>query len=258
MPGATLAPLLVNPEQSGLFCDFDGTLSEIVDEPSDARPLAGAPDALADLARTFGCVAVLSGRPVAFLHSFFDDSVLLAGLYGLETEYHGERKDHPLGGAWREVVDDVAATSEARGPGGMRVESKGLSITLHYRGRPRLEPKVRAWAEQQAARSGLVLRPARMSYELHPPIPADKGTAVTDLANDLGAVCFIGDDVGDLPAFDALDRLAERGVVAVKIAVHSNEESDELIERADACVEGPAGVLELLDELRGKNHSKAG
>ena len=84
-------------------------------------------------------------------------------------------------------------------PAGMHVESKGLSITLHYRGRPRLEPRVRAFAEAQAARSGLECRPARMSYELHPPIPADKGSALAELSEGLAAVAFIGDDVGDLP-----------------------------------------------------------
>ena len=79
----------------------------------------------------------------------------------------------------------MATQSRARGPEGMRVEAKGLSLTLHYRGRPEREADVRRWAEQQAARSGLELRPARLSYELHPPIDVDKGTSLLELADDL-------------------------------------------------------------------------
>ncbi len=235
---------------AGIFVDFDGTLSEIVKDPSEAMPRAGAAELLDELATAYKKVAVLSGRPVDFLVPFFSELVELSGIYGLEVVEHGNRVDHPMGGAWREVIDDVAAVSRARGPAGMRVESKGLSITLHYRGRPRLEPKVRAWAEQWATRSGLLCRPARMSFELHPPIPADKGTALLDLADALEAVCYVGDDVGDLPAFDALDKLAADGVRTLKVAVHSDEESPEILQRADATVNGPAGVVKLLESLR--------
>jgi trehalose 6-phosphate phosphatase len=237
------------PTQAGLFTDFDGTVSDIVKEPSDATPVAGATDLLTELAASYGKVAVVSGRPVEFLVPFFGPGVVLCGLYGLEVIDHGTRTDHPMGGTWREVVDDVASVSRARGPAGMLVESKGLSLTLHYRGRPRLEPKVRAWAEQWASRSGLLCRPARMSYELHPPIPADKGTAILEQAKDLAAVCFIGDDEGDGPAFDALDKLKVEGVHTWRVAVHSDEESSDLVDRSDLAVDGPSGVVELLRAL---------
>jgi trehalose 6-phosphate phosphatase len=246
--------LLHAPESAGIFTDFDGTLSEIVAVPGDARPVPGAIEALTTLAGIFGLVGVLSGRPVDFLQSMFPPSVVLAGLYGLERLQNGERVDHPLGGSWREVIDDVASVSRARGPAGMNVESKGLSITLHYRGRPRLEPRVRAFAESQAMRSGLECRPARMSYELHPPIPADKGSALAELSEGLSAVAFIGDDVGDLRAFDALDWLSTTGVHTVRVAVHSAEESDELISRADVVVEDPLGVRDLVQYLAEHAH----
>jgi trehalose 6-phosphate phosphatase len=99
-------------------------------------------------------------------------------------------------------------------------------------------------------RSGLVARPAKMSVELHPPIDADKGTALHEHADGLTAVCFIGDDVADLPAFDELDRLAETGVYVVRVAVEGVETPDELCERADVRVGGPHEVLELLASLR--------
>lgn len=247
---AALEPLLRFPEKTGIFTDFDGTLAPIVDDPDAARPIDGAVEALAALTPVFARVGVLSGRPLTFLQPFFPPTVLLAGLYGLETSLGGVRSDHPLGGVWREVVDDVASVSVARGPVGMRVESKGLSLTFHYREHPEVATEVELWAHQQAARSGLQCRTARMSFELHPPIPADKGTAIADLATDLDAVCFIGDDVADLRAFDALDALAQRGAYALRVAVRSDEESPELVRRADLSVDGPPGVLELVEYLR--------
>jgi len=244
-----LGPLLAEPDRAGIFVDYDGTLSEIVDDPAAARPLEGAAAALDALAARYGRVAVLSGRPVDFLAPWFGPAVMLSGLYGLETIVHGRRLDHPLGGVWREVVDDVALQSASRGPDGMRVESKGLSLTLHYRGRQEREAAVRAWAEQQAARSGLELRAARASFELHPPIDVDKGTSLLELADDLGAVCFMGDDVGDLPAFDALDALDANGVATVRVGVRSAEVAGELLERSDLVVDGPTGVVGLLQDV---------
>jgi trehalose 6-phosphate phosphatase len=122
-------------------------------------------------------------------------------------------------------------------------------LTLHYRGRPDLQRDVLIWAEHQAARSGLLVRPAKMSVELHPPIAADKGTTLETLAAGLTSVAYLGDDVGDLPAFDGLDRLAAAGLTTIKVAVRGAEQSDELVGRADLVVDGPEGALALLHAL---------
>ena len=162
----------------------------------------------------------------------------------------GQRTDHPQAGAWREVIADVASTSASRGPEGMRVEPKGVSLTLHYREHPELASEVRAWAESQAGRSGLVVRSARMSVELHPPIEADKGTAIRELADGLSPVLYAGDDVGDLPAFAALDELAGAGTTTIKIAVRNEVPADELVAAADVTADSPAEVVALLASLR--------
>lgn len=244
-----LAPFAERPALAAVVLDFDGTLSPIVDVAAEARPVDGAVELLDRLAGRLGLVAVMSGRPVDFLRPLLPPSVVLSGLYGLEVVRDGVRSDLPGAGAWREVVADVARISVDRGPQGMVVEPKGLSLTLHYRTRPDVAPAVVAWAETQAARSGLVARPAKMSVELHPPIAADKGTALEALTAGLAAVCYAGDDQGDLPAFDALDRLAAAGVHTLRVAVVSPEAPPELVERADLLVDDPDGVVDLLRRL---------
>ena len=88
-----------------------------------------------------------------------------------------------------------------------------------------------------------------MSLELHPPVTVDKGTVVEERSDGLRSVAYIGDDVGDLPAFAALDRLAERGIAVVKVAVRTPDASDPLLAQAHHLVDGPEGALDLLRSL---------
>lgn len=244
-----LTPFRADPAGVAVVLDYDGTLSPIVTDAAAALPQEGVPDLLTRLRDRLGLVAVVSGRPIDFLAPLLPPGLVLAGLYGLELAVDDQRLDHPQSGNWREVIDDVASRAEIRGPVGVAVERKGLSLTLHYRTVPEQEAATAAYAADEAHRSGLVARPARMSWELHPPIEVDKGTAVLDLADDFAAVAFAGDDVGDLPGFDALDELAERGVATLRIAVDSPEAPPELLERADIVVDGPQGLVTLLESL---------
>jgi trehalose 6-phosphate phosphatase len=244
-----LGPLRAAAEASVLVFDFDGTLSPIVDDPAAAAPSDGVDDLLVQLARRYGAVVVVSGRPLDFLVGVLPAEVDLIGLYGLEGREHGRRWEHPNGGVWREVIEDVVTAAQGCGPAGMRVESKGLSVTFHYRGQPELGPTVLEYATAKAERAGLDVRPARMSVELHPPIDTDKGAVVTRIAEDAKAILYVGDDLGDLSAFDALDRLRRDGVHAVKVAVASDEAPAQLLEQADAVVDGPERVRDLLADL---------
>lgn len=248
---AALAPFRARPADAAVVVDFDGTLSPIVDDPAAARAADGAADALVALTARLGLVAVISGRPTDFLRTVLPAGVTLSGLYGLEVVRDGVRTDHPDAGTWRATVADAARRAAENGPAGMDVEPKGLSLTLHYRRHPEAADAVAAWARQEAARSGLEVRAAKMSVELHPPIAADKGTALEALAGGFGAVCFVGDDRGDLPAYDALDRMAARGVHALRVAAASDEAPAELLARADLVLDGPPAVVTFLQRLAG-------
>jgi trehalose 6-phosphate phosphatase len=240
-------PFRAAPATAAILTDFDGTLSPIVDDPAAAAPLPGAVDVLHRLAARYGVVGVVSGRPVSYLARHLGEELWLSGLYGLETLDHGRRVEATEAATWRPAVDEAVARAQVLfGPA---VEPKGLSLTVHFRTRPELGAEVRAWADEEAGRSGLVVRSAKASLELHPPVAADKGTVVEAAAAGMTAVCFLGDDVGDLPAFGALDRLAASGVRTVKVAVSTPEAPAELLSGADVIVEGPEGALALLEAL---------
>ena len=249
-----LAPFLARPDRAGILCDFDGTLSAIVDDPARARPVPGAADLLGRLARLYRTVAVVSGRPVAFLREHLGGrGLVLFGLYGLERLRGTEVEEADGAGTWRPIVADVTARAEASDGPGVDVEPKGLSVTLHYRNWPGREAGTRAWVDAEARRTGLVVHPGRLCFELRPPIERDKGSVVRELAAGLDAACFLGDDEGDLAAFDALDALEGDGLFALRVGVRSAEAPAALLERADVQVAGPTGVMELLERLSFSN-----
>ena len=242
-----LDQLRTRPDRSAILTDFDGTLSPIVEDWNAAAPLPGARHVLEDLASRYAVVGVISGRPVAYLVEHLGSKLRLAGLYGLESMVDGTRISADGAEAWRTHVQHAVESATKRF--GTLVEHKGLSMTVHFRTRPELAEEVNRWAEREHKHTGLELRTAKASIELHPPVEFDKGTVVEAAVGECECVCFLGDDVGDLPAFDALDRLRSRGVQTIKIGVRTAEAPPILLARADLVVEGPIGALGVLQTL---------
>jgi trehalose 6-phosphate phosphatase len=240
---------------SWLGLDFDGSLSGIVDDPAAARILPAAHDALARLVTHVGGIAVVSGRPAAFLAERVGIAgITYAGIYGLErweTEgSHGRVVPHPSVGEWAPVVADLADDAEVALPG-VLVERKGtVSVTLHWRTAPERGDVAEAWAQAAATRLGLHLLPGRMAAELRPPVPVDKGTTVAALARRATVAAFAGDDAGDLPAFSALRDLDAAGALAAAITIGvRSDESPAEVAGQDVVVDGPEGLAMLLDSL---------
>jgi trehalose 6-phosphate phosphatase len=244
---------LASPGTSGIFVDFDGTLAPIVDTPEQARPLPGADRLLSRLAEHYARVAVISGRPVSFLSEQLRRAgrAQLVGLYGLErtTADRAGSAVEPAATRWQGAVEAAADAAESAAPAGLRVERKGLALTMHFRQAPELADWAARFAAGQARLSGLVAHPGKQSWELRPPVPIDKGTVVAELAAGLAAVCFLGDDTGDLPAFAALGRLRAAGVETLAVAVAGTETPAEMVSGADLMVDGPAGVLLVLEAM---------
>jgi trehalose 6-phosphate phosphatase len=247
-----LRPFLEDPLSAGLFVDFDGSLSPIVPDPATARALPAARDALARLVPVLGRVAVVSGRPAAFLVDALGISGLgYVGAYGLERVVGGEIVVDDRVRPWLDAVARAGDEAEAALPG-LLVERKGaIAVTLHWRTQPERSTEAIAWAESAAARLGLgAPLHGRMAVELRPPVPVDKGTTVADMARGSVIAAFAGDDAGDLPAFDALRGLVDAGLLthAVSIGVISSESPPE-VRAADVVVDGPSGLATLLDAL---------
>jgi len=245
--GERFAPWRADPAGAAVIVDFDGTISAIVDDPERAPAAPGAWEALGALSAAGMLVGVVSGRPVAYLATQVPaPGIALVGLYGLERWEGGRAVPEPGAAAWAGVL----AGLEVDPPGGVYVENKGLALTLHYRRSPEQQEWARAWAYATAERTGLAVLPTRSAYELRPPVPIDKGTVVATLLSRRPGVvvaAYIGDDTGDLPAFEALGRAGLR--VAVRVAVASDEAPPELIDAADVVVDGPTEVVALLGFL---------
>jgi trehalose 6-phosphate phosphatase len=100
-----------------------------------------------------------------------------------------------------------------------------------------------------AGRHHLVLEPGRNVIEVRSS-GMTKGQAVRTFVEeqDAGGMLFIGDDLGDLDAFEAVAELRERGLPTLLVCSLSEEENA-LAEHADVLVKGPEGVLDLLRDL---------
>lgn len=230
--------------RAGILLDFDGSLAPIVARPELAAPADGVREALAALTGSYAVVAIVTGRraeEVAELISV--PGIRYEGLYGLEGS-----APELLFAILPEVEHTAAAVPEAW------VENKGVSVAVHYRQAPdprRARSDLLAKLEPVAAGAGMVVVEGKMVLEV---VPADrpmKGGAVERIAGevDLEAVLYAGDDVADLDAFAAVDRLRDRGLGTVKVAVRGDETPPALIEAADVTVDGPPGLVELLREL---------
>ncbi|MGX5188961.1 trehalose-phosphatase [Streptomyces avermitilis] len=257
-----LDAILARPGRAVLAFDFDGTLAPIVPDPDQARAHPDAVPALAALAPKVASVAVITGRPagVAVRYGGF------AGVPGLEHlvvlgHYGAERWDAVSGTVNAPAPHPGVAAVRAELPGfldrigawqGTWIEEKGRAVAVHTRRATDPQAAFEALREpltDLATRHGLIVEPGRMVLELRPP-GMDKGVALLEYARETGAeaVMYAGDDLGDLPAFAAVDKLRSDGVPGLLVCSGSSEVT-ELAERADLVVDGPPGVVSLLYAL---------
>ena len=232
--GATLCALLL---------DFDGTLVKIRRRPWEVRVPQETKRRLDRLARNPKLfVAVVSGRRRQDLQARIGVPALrLVGLHGAETDGRNTKLSREskkmLALAQRTAIQRIAAMP------GMRIEDKGLSFAVHYRGAaPQVASAARACLLEMVRplRQWLKVFEGAMVWEVLPNEIPGKGAATLDLLRKLPRgtpAIYIGDDGTDESAFRELND-------QITIRVGFSPES-----QAKYYVRSPAEVLAFLSRL---------
>ena len=234
-----------------IFFDFDGTLSEIVNDPDTATLVPGADKALAALAALYP-VAVLSGRDLADITA----RVAIPGLWYAGS--HGYEMVGPDGTHHRNeaaaqaipVLESAAAElTERLAPlAGVAVEHKRYAVAVHYRNAaPEAAAAVTAAVHDVGRRAGLRVTSGRMVVELRPRLDWDKGSTLEWIADRMAGEepllpIFLGDDLTDEDGFDSV--LHD----GIGIVVRHSEDGD----RATAArfsLDDPARVRQFVERM---------
>ncbi len=268
---AGLDRVLAEPGRTLLATDFDGVLAPIVDDPAQAGADPAAVRVLGRLAHSLAAVVIVTGRPVA-------DALRLGGFEGapglerlrIRGQYGIERWDAATGevtapdphpGVER-ARSDVPELLAGLGLADAHIEDKGRALGVHVRRLPDPQQAMRQLREplsELAAEHGLVVEPGKNVLELRVP-GMDKGAALDALLDDpdlseVTTVVYAGDDLGDLAAFDAVERLrAPSGLLngaglLLGVAGNPADDRNELLARADLVLDSPAALVGWLEEL---------
>lgn len=239
-----------------VFFDFDGTLSDIVDDPDAARPVAGATEALGRLAARCP-VAVLSGRDLADVAERVGvPGIWYAGSHGFElTAPDGTHHQNDAAAAAIPVLEQGAAQlrDQLGKIPGVVVEHKRFGVAVHYRNAERDRVgEVLAAVRAAGRRDALRVTTGREVIELRPDLDWDKGKTlrwVIDHLPEAGSgsltPVYLGDDITDEDAFDAV---RDGDVPGVPILVRHSDDGD----RATAALfalDSPARAAEFTARL---------
>jgi trehalose 6-phosphate phosphatase len=256
-----LQAVLEHPDETLVGIDFDGTLAPIVADPEQAHADPRAVAALARLGGLLGTVAVITGRPAR-------TAVRLGGFRGVAGlghlvvlgQYGVERWDAatdefvipPDPGQVRALEQEIPPLLDRLGQGAAHVEHKGRAVVVHTRQLPDPDASFATLTgplNDLAERHEMVVEPGKNVLEIRSP-GVDKGIALRDIVTETGArqVVFVGDDLGDLPAYRVVEELRREGRGGLLVCSASHEE-DALSALADVVVQGPAGVATWLEEL---------
>jgi len=235
-----------------IFLDFDGTLSDIVDDPDAATLIHGADTVLQHLARCCP-VAVVSGRDLRDVRRRVRvPGIWFAGSHGFElTGPHGQHYEHSGARAMLPALDRAAAALRERlaDVPGVLIERKRFAVAAHYRtvAAERVGEVGAAVREVAQRYDHLRVSSGRKVSELRPESDWDKGQALRWLlermANGRAAVpIYAGDDLTDE---DAIETVRASGIgIVVRQAEHGDRRS-----AAHFAVNGPDELRKVLHRL---------
>ena len=254
LPDGLQALELTTERQPAVFYDFDGTLSEIVEDPDSARLVDGAADALTSLSAACP-VAILSGRDLADVRERIGlPGLWYAGSHGFElTGPDGTHHQNPEAAASIPVLAGAAAdlADQLGHIPGVAVEHKRFGVAVHYRNAARDRVGGVAAAVRTAGqRTALRVTTGREVIELRPNVGWDKGKTlrwVLDYIRDNEGPgplvpIYLGDDITDEDAFDAVH---DDGIA---ILVRHSDDGDRAT-AATYALDNPDRVREFTERL---------
>jgi trehalose 6-phosphate phosphatase len=202
-----------------LFLDLDGTLLHLREDPAAIPADPALLKLLADCARRLdGALAVISGRPISDLDTCLAPlRFAAAGIHGAERRGADGRITTPSAGAARlsDAARQIAQAMENLPRS--QLEDKGVSLALHWRRAPEHEPALRALAQDALRQLGPGFRLLEGSCVIELlPQGVDKGDAVRAFLREAPfqgrKPVFVGDDVTDLPGFEAAREAGGHGI----------------------------------------------
>jgi trehalose 6-phosphate phosphatase len=131
------------------------------------------------------------------------------------------------------------------------VEVKRWGVSVHLRGATSVDVRdVERVVRSVAGRHGLDVAPGRLVYELRPAGIPDKGRAVRRLvaAVQPTAAVYAGDDVGDGPAFAAIQEMSDR-IKTLTIGMASAEAPEEVMAACDLVLSDRAELVRVFEAL---------
>ena len=205
-----------------MLFDYDGTLTPIVEHPSQARLQQRTLRLLERLSLAVD-VGIISGRSLDDLQSMVDiPNLYYAGITGLQLDLRGERITHPEVEKYQALMAKVASRLDklaALFPGAW-LEDKRLAVTLHYRRVDASRHKqLLATARETLLDCSALLRvtDVPMALEIMPALDWDKGAAVRQILDAIGdplPTIFSNSTTHDS---EAMAGVVSRGGIAVAV-----------------------------------------
>lgn len=235
----------------GLFFDYDGTLTPIVNDPAAALLDPQVRQQLEQLGRNVP-IAIVSGRDLNTLTHFVQlPGLYYAGSHGFELQ-GPDYIDRPNESEIKPIIEktyDALARSLARFTG-TRLEQKPYSVAVHWReAREEELPEIFASIGRvRAAHPRLRRRDGKKVTELQIDIDRNKGKAVELLLeaqrsrSQITLPIYVGDDLTDEDAFEAVQRAGGLGLV-----VHGETDRTTRADFALRDVQEVCGFLDLFN-----------
>lgn len=243
----------IGEREVALFIDFDGTLSEIVADPTRAEASPSILAILKECALSLK-LAIISGRDRADVKQRINlENIFYAGCHGFDIS--GPGAFHFIVDEALAIIPDIHSARQnlqelQNDFPGMVIEDKRFFIAVHYRGVDQRDQSILTDKVREVAKtfSTLGIREGKKVIEIAPKLDWDKGSAIRKLSTILEInpeqtlSIYLGDDLTDEDAFREINT---NNGIGIKI-----DHGEESKTAANYLLKDPKEVEEFLKLIR--------